>query len=355
MDSFDHYVTADITEKWTQLPSVSFGDGTIAAVGRRLNGLRLQVTGGGGTSSFSKAPSKVLTTSGNTAIIGLGFRSVTAFAGISTGTDPDGTFPGPACLCVFKNAGVSQSWVRVNTNGTLSVFKAGSATPLGTTSVALAQNVYAFIEVLITFHDTAGVVTVRIDGATVLSLTSQNTRATLNAWNEFRLGPISVLPSDWNFDDLYVLDGSGSAPWNTFLGDCRVDARVPTAPGATTGFTPSTGANWQNVDDAAPNDDTDYNSAASVLTDTFTVQDAPVAGATIYGVQHCIAAKKTDAGVGTIAPVVRHSGVDNVGTSISPGTTYAYGLVVQSVNPGTSAAWTEAGFNAAEFGYKRLT
>jgi hypothetical protein len=133
-----------------------------------------------------------------------------------------------------------------------------------------------------------------------------------------------------------------------------VDARFPTAAGATTGWTPSTGANWAAVDDAAPNDDTDYTSAAAAaLTDTFVTQDAPVAGATIYGVQHCLAVKKSDAGFATIAPVIRHGTTNYPGADLAPGTTYAYALSIAATNPGTSAQWTEAGFNAAEFGYTR--
>jgi hypothetical protein len=156
------------------------------------------------------------------------------------------------------------------------------------------------------------------------------------------------------FDDFYVLDGTGPAPLNGFLGDCRVDVRLPTAAGATTGWTPSAGANWAAVDDAAPNADTDYVSAAtSPLTDTYTIQDAPVPGALLYGVQLCASLKKSDAGTCSVAPVVRHSGVDYPGTAVNPGTAYAFAVVPYGTNPGTGAPWTEADFNAAEFGIKR--
>jgi hypothetical protein len=63
--------------------------------------------------------------------------------------------------------------------------------------------------------------------------------------------------------------------------------------------------------------------------------------------------EKTDAGAATLAPVIRHAGVDYPGADLSPGTTYAYGLQIAQVNPGTGASWTEAHFNAAEFGIKR--
>jgi hypothetical protein len=152
-----------------------------------------------------------------------------------------------------------------------------------------------------------------------------------------------------------VLDGSGAAPLNTFLGDCRVDARYPTAEGASSAWTPLSGTdNALMIDETAPDDDTTYNSTSTVgATDTHVVQDAPVPGAVLYGVQLCLSAKKSDAGACSLAPVVRHSGVDQVGTAFNPGTTYLYNVTPYGLNPGTGAAWTEAGFNAAEFGYRR--
>jgi len=78
-----------------------------------------------------------------------------------------------------------------------------------------------------------------------------------------------------------------------------------------------------------------------------------VAGAVVYGVQHCLDAKKMDAGPATIAPVIRHSGTDYVGAGLSPGLSYAGLLQVAATNPGTSAQWTVTDFNAAEFGYKK--
>jgi len=108
------------------------------------------------------------------------------------------------------------------------------------------------------------------------------------------------------------------------------------------------------VDEIPPNDDTDFTTAASAgLTDTFVVQDAPVANAIIYGVQHCLNAKKSDAGVASIAPVIRPSGVDFVGADLAPGTAYSYLLQIAATNPATGAQWTEAQFNAAEFGVRR--
>jgi hypothetical protein len=358
MASFDNYAIGDVTEKYTQYPTPGSGDvSTITTVGRNsTNGFKMAANGG--TTGSSRPLCKVLAPSNNTIIVGVGFRNVTPFSELHSSTSTSSSGAGQsAVLLSVRDLSTEQCWVRVDTAGTITVFR--GTTSLGTTSIALSQNVYAYIETLLTIHNTAGAVTIRINGTTVLGpLTSQNTRnGSTNTWNEFRLGYFGAgagRATEWNIDDLYVCDGSGSAPHNTFLGDCRVDPRRGTAPGATTGWTPSTGANWQNVDDTAPDDDTTYNSAASTgLTDTFVTEDAPVVGATIYGIQHNISMKKSDAGICTVAPVIRHSGVDNAGAALSPGTSYAYGLqIATEIAPGV--AITESNFNAAEFGYTRL-
>jgi hypothetical protein len=358
MDSFDHYALADQLEKWSSLTAaVGVDDSAIAAVGRHSSqGYKNASHGLAGGASAPPGFHKLLSPADNTFILGMAVNSITPFTGMWTNTDP--TSFTTSSFLVLRNAGANQCWIRVNTDGTLSVYR--DATLLGTTSAALTQGAYAYVEILLTIHNTTGVVTLRFDGTTVLSLTSQNTRAgAANAWNEFRLGFTGALGSqtvEFDYDDLYVCDGSGAAPWNTFLGDVRVDVRRPTGAGATTQFTPSAGANWQCVDDAAPNDDTDSTTSATTNhVDTFTVENAPVAGATIYGIQHCLNLKKSDAGPCTVAPVIRHSGTDYAGAPLSPGTSYTYGLQIAQTNPGTSAQWTEADFNAAEFGYKKTS
>lgn len=357
LDSFDHYVTADLAEKWTTTGSVNGGSVTISsATGRRSsNSLRLSC---GTSTNATFWAQKGLTPSDATAVVGFAIGVPAGMIGASG-----------IAIASLRDVAVAQLTLRLNQDLSLSVIRGPQAggTVLGTSSAgALAAGVVAYLEWKALIHLSAGTVEVRVNGVSLagVNLTGQNTRNTATAQYtsvivghfESIINTCNGAARDLDVDDLYVCDGSGAAPWNTFLGDCRVDPRVPTAAGATTGWTPSTGANWQNVDDAAPNDDTDYNTAASAgVTDTFVVQDAPVVGATIYGIQHCLSMKKTDAGVCTVAPVIRHAGVDNVGAALAPGTTYAYGLQIAATNPGTGAAWVEADFNNAEFGYRRTS
>ena len=63
-------------------------------------------------------------------------------------------------------------------------------------------------------------------------------------------------------------------------------------------------------------------------------------------------ASKTDAAARSIAPVIRHSGSNNVGSNIALATNTLWYAQVYETNPGTSSGWTKSDVDAAEFGVK---
>lgn len=353
MDSFDHYATADVTEKWTA--SAVGGAGAtvaIAAAGRRSSSAFQWVTGVSTSLGSVGYVHKVLAPADATAVIGCAF----ALSGNPAGVNG-------LQLASVRNGGTVQLSLRLNSDSTVSVVRGTvTGTVLGTTSATVLAGGFVYLEWKVLLHASSGTVDLRINGSSVLSLTGQNTVNSGGAsWTSFTLGhydgqagATSGTTQTLDFDDLYVLDGAGAAPWNTFLGDCRVDAGHPSAAGAVTDWTPSAGANYQCVDETAPNDDTDYTTTDTTNdVDTFAVSDAPTAG-TIHGVQVLLNMKKTASGACSVAPIVRHAGTNQVGADLNPSSvSYAYFSQIYATNPGTGAAWTIAGFNAAEFGYKR--
>lgn len=353
IDSFDHYGTADILQKWnaTTLFGTSATIG-ITATGRRPLSSAFRWQLGIDVHSLRGSILKSLAPADATCTIGCAINCPSASANV-----------GGITLLMIRDGNSPQVSLRVNSTGTLSVMRGqGDGTVLGTTTATLNVGSYVYIELKVKVDSSVGTVDLRLDGASVLSLTGQNTRNTsANQWTSIALGAYESInyvsqgnnkPVD--FDDLYVLDGTGAAPFNTFLGDCRVDARMPTGAGASTQWTPTPGlANWQCVDDPSVNYDADTVVAPTAsLTDTFVVQDV-VAGATVLAIQHCLNLKKADAGIATVVPIVRHSSTNYAGSGIYPTGGYTYGLQIQTTNPGTGAAWTEADFNACEFGYRR--
>lgn len=340
MDSFDHYASADFLLKWTGYESAGATNIT-AGVGR--HGSAALVISSGGWWVYKSFPAAA------TVIVGLAFKNA------ALGGNP----------VQLLDGGAGQVLIRLNTDGSLSAYRmlSGFDSPdavLGTSAAGvITAGTFYYVEAKVTIHSTAGAVTLRVNGAVVLALTGVNTRgagASTNQVTRLYLSTYGSGGSTLTIDDLYLLDDTGSTPLNNLLGDVRVDARFPSGAGSNTGWTPSAGSNYTCVDESAPNGDTDYVSATSSgLKDTYAVQDAPVAGGTIYGVQVLWHLKKTDASTCSVAPVVRHSGTDNVGTAQNPTTSYLYQSQLYPTNPGTSVAWVEADFNAAEFGVTRVS
>jgi hypothetical protein len=349
IDSFDHYATADLLTKWT---STAVGvNATIAinSTGGRRGGGSLRITTGGAAGFFAQVKKTLAV-----APTGAGFVHG-MFVKRNVAPSASGDW-----LAAIVESGTLHVILKLNPDYTISVLR-GDGTVLGTSSATgMADGIGAYVEWKGTINDTTGTYTVRINGTTtVLTGSSKDTQnGGTSSWNAIWVGILnsqSIGATTLDFDDMYLFDQSGGT-YNDFFGDARVDVRAVTGAGATTTFTPSTGSNFQNVDDATPNGDTDSNSTATVgAIDTFVIQDAPVTGAGIGLVQVSLYAKKSDAGTCTIASVVRHSGVNYTAAAQAPGTGYSYLSTIYSKNPGTSAAWVEADFNAAEIGYSKVS
>jgi hypothetical protein len=156
-------------------------------------------------------------------------------------------------------------------------------------------------------------------------------------------------------DDYYACDIQGSTN-NDFLGDVRVQAVFPNGNGNYSQLTNDLGNmtnNYTHVDEADPNDDTDYvESSNAGDKDTYTYQDLPTTTGTVYGVQVMTYAKKTDSGSRTIRNLARLSGTDaDNGSDIALPSGYTYLPSIFETKPG-GGAWTITDVNNAEFGVK---
>jgi hypothetical protein len=370
MDSFDHYATADFTEKWTSTGievTIQFdtdSDPSIQAAGRNstscLRFAQSQAANGGG----ARAAGLTLAPADNVFIWGAAIK-YSAFSTICVGADSreySANFAGANYIVACRNVNDKLWFARVNQDGTISVYRDtgdASCVLLGTTSGALQAGVWAFVEIKVTVHNSAGTVDVRINGTTSLSLTSQNTRGggSTNAWNNIRMGYMSFQSGAHPFylyvEDMYVLDGSGSLN-NDFLGDVTISALYASGAGSNTGWTASAGSNYQCVDETSPNDDTDYVSTSTVdAKDTYAWNNV-AAGAEIKAVQLLSAIRKAAEGPGKVKHVIRSNSTDYDSAEMSiGGTTYSYLRTVHETDPATAVAWTESGFNSAEFGVKK--
>lgn len=328
-DGFDYLATADLLERY----STTGGTPEIVdAVGRRSSaGLRLNHN--------SDVIRQTVAATGTTAILGVALNAGSEFTN------------SPKNFISILDGASTQVGLRMNTDRSFSVLR--GSTVLATSTYTFPIDSYVYLELKVVLDNVSGSVEARINGESVVTLTGVDTVNTATAqWTAFALEGVFLMVMI--YDDLYVLDGSGS-DLNDFLGDVRVDAHRPTADGAHSAFTPSTGADhYALVDDTTPDDDSTYNETNTLnAIDTFDCADLAAPGASIRFVEVINRAKKTDAGDASIAPIVRYNSTDYSGTAAALSTDYRYYSQIYEQNPGTSAAWTETDFEATEFGYKK--
>jgi hypothetical protein len=376
MDSFDHYATADITEKWTQIhiadrASSGMNSPVIGAYGRNSSqAIRLQpnISAALCTQSLSRPLGMTVVPADNVCIVGLAVK-YSDFSNISV--RPCGKIcaaewytasEGSNFLVACRNINDKLWFARVNTDGTISVLRddgTTACTVLGSTSNSIQAGVWAYVEFKVTIHGSTATIDVRINGTSGLSLTGQNTRGmgASNTWNNILVGyatyESTTVSKNIDVDDLVVMDSSGSFN-NAFIGDVTISVLNPNGAGNSTDWTPSAGSNYECVDEDVVNDDTDYVSSSTLnAKDLYAMEDC-AAGADIRAVQVVTAMRKGTEGPGKIKHVIRSSSTDYDSAEISlGGTAYSFNRTIWETDPATAAAWTESGWNAAQVGVKK--
>lgn len=249
----------------------------------------------------------------------------------------------------FTDAGVTQHISVGFRNNGCEVRRGNTAGTLidSYTGGSLAAAVWYAVEIYVKIADSGGRVTVKLDGTTIVDFTGDTKNGgTSSDLDKIQLNGNGVVVL---FKDLYVCDATGSAPYNTFLGDVRTAPLIPTGAGATTDLTASAGSNWQTQDERAYSA-TDYNTGAAGDKDTYALNDLPSGVASILAVQVNAIAKKTDSGALSVRTVLRSDGADYVGSSVSLGLNDSLTSTDYITDPDTSAAWTTSAVNALEAG-----
>ena len=348
-DSFDHYAYADILKKWSSLSDSDDQSGIGSSYGRLgTKGLRM---GHSGYSSSAQEFVRLLAASVTTATVGAAVRP--------------GSIGQKSVLFGFRHGSTIQVRLHMSaaSPGRLALSRGGNfydpvyngATSYATSDIGLDAGTWYFVELQVkSFHSTAGSVEVRVNGVADASLTLTNANTDMAGTGHadtLILGGGGLANQHFvDCDDLYVRDDT------TFMGDIRVSALYPTGAGAHADFTrgaTDSGANWSQVDETAPNSDTDFNASADVGNiDSFAMGNIGQTAATILGVQTNIFARKTDAGTRNLAPFERSGTTETPGTGVPLSTAYTYQRATADVNPATGIAYTLAEINALEVGYK---
>ena len=336
VDGFDHYTTlAQAQRKWTYINNnnctLTFGGTTTG----RFTGGSMHMTSPYGYVSMVKTLDPQPTW-----ILGLAYK----FGWISAGTQ----------ILALLDSNTQQVDLRQNVDGSMSVTRNG--TVLGTTPSPVGlTNQWNYYELKATIHNTAGAYELRVNGQSLISATNVNTRNTANnsanqvqfgsSFSGFNNGQV------YDYDDFYACDGTGTTN-NDFLGEMRIETLYPNSPGTYTNFTPvPAGSNYANVDEASPDDDASVVVASSFgVMDTYLMSHLSGTPTNIKGTMLTVMARKDNAGIRAVAPVVRSGGSNSVGTDRYLGASYVCYMRVDETDPGTGAAWTAAGVNAVECG-----
>jgi hypothetical protein len=209
-------------------------------------------------------------------------------------------------------------------------------------------NTWYYLEFKAYIHAALGSFELRLDGVNICSAANVNTQQTANAYANqiWALGQFDNYLDDW-----YLGDGAGAINID-FLGDLKIIRRKPNAAGTYSEWTPSAGANWQNVAENTPDGDATYNETDTVgARDTYNFEDVTLTGS-IKGVQLNLCHRKTDAGTRKVKPLCRSGAADFQGSEDSLDDTYRYNKpgAIYETDPATGLPWTIANLNAAEFG-----
>lgn len=340
-DSFDHYQSAGLNQKYTDrgefatiVPNGRCNTQCLQSVGQLGSGVIRGVRGNNRTE----------------AIWGFAYRLVS----LSTLTHMTGLYGGDNPVMVFRRNATGAIEYSINSQAAFATY-----TPCTEADVIRVGQWYYIEFKVVVSTSGAGSIEVHVNGenVTLSGFDSVTTGFYANYWDGISLSS-SLFGSTNRFDDFYIGDTNGDAPWNDFLGDIRVEYLQPTANGATQDWDNTGGAEaWNSVDDAAePDEDTSYistNVAAEEATFEYENSALP-SGATVFGVQISFLAKKDEPGDRVIKAIVREGSTNyEGGVDLFPSDdTYDYRTTMMQTNPADSAAWEIDDVNNNEFGVR---
>lgn len=249
----------------------------------------------------------------------------------------------------WSDSGNSQTYINTDSAvGTLRCYR-GDGTLLATSRTGIQLNIWHHL-IWRVFIGNAGIgqTELRLDGESLWNLTVDN-QQTANAYaNRINFGSDS-------FMDVVICDGTGAAPYNGIIGDMAVYCVIPNGAGGSTTWTPSTGSNFQNVDDATPDSDTTYNATSTPgAVDRYAIPTPTLTGS-CRGVCVGASVRKDDAGVRTARVKVFDGTAEQPGSTVNLADNYVVLDHIWQTNPTSGTHWTAAELAAAEPGIELIS
>lgn len=249
-----------------------------------------------------------------------------------------------------NNAHIQLQHVLVSSNPVLRVLRNG--TTLGTGTTVLTSSTWYYIELTVFVNTTTGTAQTIINGVTDLNLTNVNTNAGgAGTISSVYIGTNTTSSSHKVYlDDLYIRDDS------TVLGDHLVEALTPNGVGTYSGWSPTSGSNYTNINDNPYTATGDVRTNASSTKDTYTYTDLSRVKGNIVGIQINSVVSRTNATTQTVQALVYRSSILSGGTNYSiPNTTiYQNYTSIFETDPTTMLSWLTSSVNGSEFGLQKV-
>jgi hypothetical protein len=336
-DSFDHYATAQLDEKY----SASNGPSYAAIVtGGRTGTYALSLSYGGGYVKQSYPETSKF-------VVGFAMSPAAQQIGVIVEFDDGNTVQGQLRL---NAAGGVEYWT-YNSEGFATLV-------VSSVPGLIRLNTYQYLEVSVVFSTSAtGSASAQLNGQSIFAITNIVTSASANnSATSVTVVNGGNVDAGLLVDDLYICNGSGTIN-NSFLGDVSVECLLPNGPGQVTGspWTPF-GAqfNYECVNEVPPLGATYVYSSTPGNIDLYTIASLPGTPSAVVAVQIVACAEKTDSSSRVLGVGFGNntSFVFNAGSSL----TNSYVMYPQPYDqdPITNAAWTVANVNNGQIGIKEI-
>jgi hypothetical protein len=266
----------------------------------------------------------------------------------------------------FVGTNADYPCIGVDPFGRMGISKYGIFTSIyATVSINVCDGLWHHIEAAFQYGSSTGILQIYVDGSpSPLNITSGNvigTNATSNPLDRIVINNESTQQSNWYIDDLIVWDNTssgipGDLTYSDFpLGEVRIETIQPNGVGTNSGWTPLSGDNYTNVDEAVADGDTSYVSTGTATDlDTYAFSNLSGTPNTIYGVNIGSLGKASPGATTNIRHYTLSSGTANESSDITlNGGAYQFNQTFVGQDPNTTAAWTASGINAAEFGIEK--
>lgn len=222
----------------------------------------------------------------------------------------------------------------------------------GSTVVAESTNTLAtggwnYVELYYKEGDSAGVITIRVNGAEWLTFTG-DTKNVTGDFSTVRLSQSSSFSFIIYYDDLVINDTAGSVN-NSWPGQQKLYLATVNAAGDATDLTASAGTNYEAVDEIPPST-TDYvYGSTATEKDLYNITD-PLAGTETLGSVVVNFVAKLDSGSGNLAATVKAGLTEDDATADGLTETWVLYQSIWATNPDDSAAWAPADIDDLQIG-----